>query len=618
MDAGFRRSPGWLFVLAMLVVAQAWLTLHLYGGGNPIATLTSDAPIISGKHSLHYYHGLLGNRVWHERKTMTCYDPSFQAGYLKTPIFDAGSRPAELFLIIGGASAASYKIGLAICCLLAPLAFALAARGINMSPPGACLAALIGGTLWWSPPSRALLEAGDLDLMIGGMCIPIYLTWMGRYGRTPGPLEWIVMTAAAGIGWFTAPLLMLGVVPLAFLYHVWQFWHVRFIWHLGLLSSTSVAFASNLFWLGDWGMYLWMYVPYGGEESPARLWPNSLEEWRAFLPSDPADIGIGVVGLLGLVFMLRRRLEMAWLLGMGTLVFVVAAGAGRLWPMVAEFGTHKVMSIGVWCLAVPCAYLLSELSSHIGRSSGFRPVGPIWLAIGLVGAAWAFEIPKRWQVAPLEIGLKPTQETLIQMIREKSMPEGRILWEDRAIDPSHSSGWSALLPELTQRSYLGGLSPDVCVDHLQIHLGNGKLVGKSLEDWTDQDLKQFFARYNVTRIICRTAESNERFKKVKGIASIAEFPEEGGTMYAIDRTPSYFVKGEGEVVQMDWKRVALNDLKPDESGVVVLSLHHHANWRVTPGYVTIERDIDITDPIPLIRLRLPGPVARVTMTWKSD
>jgi len=49
-----------------------------------------------------------------------CYDPAFQAGYPKTPIFDNGSRPAELFLTIagGGYRPRAYKIGLALTCVL--------------------------------------------------------------------------------------------------------------------------------------------------------------------------------------------------------------------------------------------------------------------------------------------------------------------------------------------------------------------------------------------------------------------------------------------------------------------------------------------------------------------
>ena len=75
-------------------------------------------------------------------------------------------------------------------------------------------------------------------------------------------------------------------------------------------------------------------------------------------------------------------------------------------------------------------------------------------------------------------------------------------------------------------------------------------------------------------------------------------------MFAIDRRANYLLKGRGVVTQMDWKRVALNDLEPDANGVVVLSLHHHKNWRVSPGYVMVEKDVDVNDPIPMLRLRV--------------
>ena len=46
---------------------------------------------------------VLGAEAFAERSTPCCYDPAFQAGYPKTPVFDSGSRPAELFLFLAGA-----------------------------------------------------------------------------------------------------------------------------------------------------------------------------------------------------------------------------------------------------------------------------------------------------------------------------------------------------------------------------------------------------------------------------------------------------------------------------------------------------------------------------------
>jgi hypothetical protein len=65
---------------------------------------------------------------------------------------------------------------------------------------------------------------------------------------------------------------------------------------------------------------------------------------------------------------------------------------------------------------------------------------------------------------------------------------------------------------------------------------------------------------------------------------------------------------------MEPQRVVLTDVVP-EDGVVVVSLHYHHGWRVRPGWVDVEREPDPYDPIPFLRLRMPGPVARVTLVW---
>src|SRR5438552_11554569 len=90
----------WNVVLTLLLLWQGWLTVTLFGLHNPVEHIFSDAPIVSGKHPLHLYHGYLGAHSFYKTGSLCCYDPNFQAGYPKTPVFDGASRPAELFLII--------------------------------------------------------------------------------------------------------------------------------------------------------------------------------------------------------------------------------------------------------------------------------------------------------------------------------------------------------------------------------------------------------------------------------------------------------------------------------------------------------------------------------------
>ena len=88
------NRPLWLLGLLALLAWHLWRTLGLFGPESPLDRLLDDRPLIAGRHPLHLYHGYLGARSLRERGALSCYDPAFHAGYPKTPVFDAGSRPA--------------------------------------------------------------------------------------------------------------------------------------------------------------------------------------------------------------------------------------------------------------------------------------------------------------------------------------------------------------------------------------------------------------------------------------------------------------------------------------------------------------------------------------------
>ena len=78
------------------------------------------------------------------------------------------------------------------------------------------------------------------------------------------------------------------------------------------------------------------------------------------------------------------------------------------------------------------------------------------------------------------------------------------------------------------------------------------------------------------------------------------------------------LKGQAELVRADGQAITLADVVP-EDGVVVLSLHYVKGFRASPSRVQVEPEKLAGDrlgyPIDLIRLRVAGPVARVTLTW---
>ena len=62
----------------------------------------------------------------------------------------------------------------------------------------------------------------------------------------------------------------------------------------------------------------------------------------------------------------------------------------------------------------------------------------------------------------------------------------------------------------------------------------------------------------------------------------------------------------------DSHHITLEDVVP-ENGCVVLSLHYQPGMRAAPNRVKIEPETDPNDPVSLVRLRVDGNVARVTL-----
>ena len=148
--------------------------------------------MLSGRHPLHLYHGLLGARSFLNRGTLSCFDPAFQAGYPKTPVFDDGSRPAELLLAAAGGRYLPSRLQAGR--RRAVSAGAVRVRRGRRAAAGlsrfrACLACGLGMLVWWGKPCRDLLEAGDVDLLMATLAVLAQAGLLLRYHRTPGPLS---------------------------------------------------------------------------------------------------------------------------------------------------------------------------------------------------------------------------------------------------------------------------------------------------------------------------------------------------------------------------------------------------------------------------------------------
>jgi hypothetical protein len=627
--------PAWLLALAPLLAWQAWLTLGLFGPDRPWERLLDDQPVVSGRHPLHLYHGFLGARTLWERGTLSCYDPAFHAGYPKTPVFDGGSRPAELALALAGARycPAAYKVGHALLCLLAPLLLFTAARGVGMTRACACLACALGLLIWWGRPCREALAAGDVDLLLATLFVLAQAGLLVRYHHAPGPLSLLGVVLTGFLGWFAHPLLLALLLPLFLVYYLSAGTRHHLAWHLCLLGGLLTSVAANAFWLVDWVSYWWIRLP-PRVDTPLLTHRTLRTLWEAPLWGGPVDkvLALALAFTAGagvLLYNESGRRTTARLLGLGWVSFLALAVLGIAWEPVARFGTAGLIVPALLFATLPAAHALSEgmrLLRRLTRSS----LAPFGVALALPALAWLLAPPAVGDWArhlavpePLEVGLGASRQEVVDALTRHTTDQARILWEDHR-GTRLDSHWTALLPLLIGRAFVGGLDPEAGIEHATCGLSDDVLAGRPLREWADSELADYCRRYNVGWVACRSPEAQRRFRAWSAAEPVASLPgEPEGRLFRVKRDPSFALVGKVRWRSADARRILLADVEPrppgpgEGEGQIVLSLHYQAGMRVTPGRVRLERALGPDDAIPFVRLRVAEPVGRVMITWEG-
>ncbi len=620
----------WVPACLALIAWQAWLTLGLFGPAPAaaFAALLDDRPILDGTHPQHLYLGTLGAQTLVERGSATAFDPAFQAGYLKTPIFD-GSRLAELFLYAGGGTyqPAAYKVGLAAVCLLVPVLLILAARAAGLDRTSALLATALGQLVWWGPLGRGALEAGDYGMLLASLSGLAHIGCLINFHRRPGAPAWLGVLATGCLGWFLQPLLFPIALPLLLGYYLSVgVKHDFLTWHTAFWLAEQGAILVNLPWLVDWLGYWWLRSPLPSAASTVLAHRTLASVWNAPLWGGDADrllvIILMVSALAGVIILNQsRQRPAARLLGMGAAGALALALLGISWEPLGQVGTAALLAPALWFACLPAAFAWVWLVRGLWRLGKVGRVALLPLAGGVAfGLAsvsdTALCIGGRCAVArPLTLGLSPGRQDVVDQLIQYTTPAARVLWEDRAAQRKESR-WAALLPLLTGRSFVGGLDPDGFIEPSSICLMSLTLESQPIAAWGNDQLDDYCRRYNIGWVVCWTPAVMQRFADWSGAEKVVPLHDNdaAGWLFRVKRPGGFALKGKAELVEANARYVTLKDVEP-ENGVVVLSLHYQAGLRASLPRVQVERERSGDDPIDFVRLRLASRAERITLTW---
>ncbi len=629
---GFRHHPRWLLGVVAVACAQAGLLLGLFGPDRAFADLLDDRPVMSGRHPLHLYHGTLGAEAFGARGGTTVYDPNFQAGYAKTPWFDGACRPAEFVLWLAGRgySPAAYKVGLFALLLLVPLGFVLAARGAGLPAGAAVLAGAVGVVLSATGPVHRLVEEGEIDYLLAGLAVVVFVCWLARYAKWFGIDSWLVLAVTAAAGWYAHPVVWVGVLPVVVAFYVAVAPRQELAWHLGLLGVVAAGLAPNAWWLSDWVRYWWLREPTPGSSDALPTWQAVLggpADYATLVNSVPFGVPVAVLSVAGLLLLWKAgHRGAAGLIAVTAAAAVALARLSAVWPQCSPDTPDRLIPLAAGLLAVPASFAVWAV---LGR---FRLAGPLTLAAvaGVLLLGWAdgptrpLSAVARVDGRPLLVGLSGEQEALVAVVKRHTTAEARVLWDDGDAAPP-GWNWTALLPVLTDRAYLGGLDPACGVESGFCRLQAGSLTGRPLAARTDAELDRFCHWYNVGWVVCRTPAAVERWARYPAAVEAARLVEGGRpvVLFELRRVRSFVLRGSATWDGATPTRVTLTDLVPDREGFVDLSLHWADGLRVYPSYVNQGEPplrteaVDVGDPVAHVRLKLPGPVPRLTLVWEN-
>src|SRR5262249_16269150 len=162
----------------------------------------------------------------------------------------------------------------------------------------------------------------------------------------------------------------------------------------------------------------------------------------------------------------------------------------------AGLGVEKAARWGACRLFVPAMYFAVLPAGHawitglraachrLGYRAGIVLAGVFVGGLLLAGQETVLNLGRRGGVTmPVTLGVSAAQQETVERLQSLTGPEARILWEDET--ETGRSFWTALLPLLTDRAFLGGLDAEAGIEHMYPSLVEQTLAGRHISTWTD-------------------------------------------------------------------------------------------------------------------------------------
>jgi hypothetical protein len=126
----------------------------------------------------------------------------------------------------------------------------------------------------------------------------------------------------------------------------------------------------------------------------------------------------------------------------------------------------------------------------------------------------------------------------------------------------------------------------------------GTLRGRPVAGWSDPNLHELLARYNVRYVLCWSDAAKQRFARLPQSTPVGV--RDKFALFRLETPPSWFFEGGGRL-ELRGRRIVLSQLEP-ERGRVAIKFHWLETLRTEPPR-PLEPHPVAGEPAPFLRVR---------------
>lgn len=570
------------------------------------ADLFSNTPIYTDDYSMHYAKCISTKKFLKSFGKTWAYEPFFLAGYPRGVFVNADNKAWELFYFVCSplvGEGRAFKLYVVLFLMFYPLCLYGAARNFTLSRQAALMAALLGVVFFQVSLPKDLVQWGMVSyVMVCYGSLYVFSLFFKLFDR----FSWKRYLAAALAGSLLLLMHILSfmhlVIPLAVLY-LCSLKKLTIRQHGAVLCLPLIMLGLNSFWL----LPIFQLLHYKTDrpenyeftmqiKNTLELFSVYLDQKRTVAHTLPVfnntliDVLLMLFGLHTVYRWYVAKRTALWLpFGAGVVGTLVVAYFGSHTPLLAPFQPQRFTlalnlllvlpaSIGV-VYALRCLFAGRRMAVKLG-------IAAVLLALLYQPFVRPFLLVYRYPAYRLNCTFPSGMDELVAFLAAHTSTAGRILLEDSEYtpeDPDHryyGGHITALLPEYLRREYLAAPRPLFPIKHSFASFTRGVLFERDVGRFTLDELQRMFDLYNVCWVVCWYPPSIAAFDRFPEYLTRIGAVDDRFVVYAVNRTPSWFLKGSG-TVHADYNAITISNAVA-EDGELVLSYHWLETLRVEP------------------------------------